>query len=184
MKNPDHQTEKSVERPESWEHCWHAGCRRRPTEKREHSSYCRQHARIYDADQGRAKQSLISDIDDAIYEAENQGIDGLVSVSALERAKAEIESLRRLVGAKTETQSNDNRHPPIPVPRGGFISNADEARWLESTLIMRVEETLRKCGFQNATIQPTNLYDLLLDSLNTASIRGAQRAKSGRSAHD
>ena len=33
---------------------------------------------------------------------------------------------------------NDNRHPPLPVPPGGFRSNEDEADWLAATITMRL----------------------------------------------
>jgi hypothetical protein len=67
---------------------------------------------------------------------------------------------------------NDNRRPAIPVPKGGFVSNEDEARWLEETLLMRFGETLAAAGIMNVRLlQPRGLYDLLLLSLDSASKR-------------
>lgn len=64
-----------------------------------------------------------------------------------------------------------DHHPPIPVPRGGFVSNEDEAKWLEETLLMRFRETLAAAGLTAFNFQPKGLYDLLLLCLNSASRR-------------
>lgn len=67
--------------------------------------------------------------------------------------------------------TNDNRHPPIPIPKGGFRSNEEEARWLEQTILMRLREAASNAGLRFAP-QPNGLYELLLLSLNAASRRG------------
>ena len=73
--------------------------------------------------------------------------------------------------AERRRPGNNNAHPPIPVPAGGFATNEDEARWLEQTLIMRFEETIRDTINVNAKLSVNGLYDLLLMSLNVASRR-------------
>ena len=69
---------------------------------------------------------------------------------------------------------NDNRHPPLPVPPGGFRSNEDEADWLAATITMRLREVLAAVGI-NATPVSPSLRDLLLASLDAASARGSVR---------
>ena len=58
----------------------------------------------------------------------------------------------------------------IPIPRGGFTSNEEEARWLEQTLRLRIGETLHAAGI-NATIAPIGLHELLMLSLDAATRR-------------
>ncbi len=71
--------------------------------------------------------------------------------------------------------ANDDRPAPIPLPRGGFKSNEDEAQWLEQTIVMRMNEVLRAAGV-NRTVAPKKLYELFLMSLNDA----GKRALKGR----
>lgn len=73
-----------------------------------------------------------------------------------------------------EAVSNDNRHPPISVPAGGFRTNAEEADWLAATITMRLREGLATIGI-NAVPAPKGLRDLLLLSLDAASKRGSRR---------
>ena len=67
--------------------------------------------------------------------------------------------------------SNDNKWPPIPVPRGGFRTNLEEAKWLEATIIMRMREALAEVGI-NASAPEGCMLELLLLSLDAASKRG------------
>jgi len=57
-----------------------------------------------------------------------------------------------------------------PIPYKGIKTNEDEARWLERTIQMRINETLSRAGI-NANITPIGLYDLLLLSLQSAERR-------------
>lgn len=68
------------------------------------------------------------------------------------------------------------RCAPIPVPRSGFASNEEEARWLEQTIIMRTAEMLRRAGV-SADIRPKGLYELLLLSLDAATRRALKTQK-------
>ncbi len=61
----------------------------------------------------------------------------------------------------------------IPIPKGGFRTNEDEARWLEQTICLRARQMMLAAGV-NATIRPNGLYDLLLMSLNAASERAEE----------
>lgn len=63
-------------------------------------------------------------------------------------------------------------HPPIPIPKGGFTTNEDEARWLEETILMRCRESLANFGINASFNAGTGLYDLFLLSLDSASRRG------------
>lgn len=63
---------------------------------------------------------------------------------------------------------------PIPVPKGGFLTNEDEARWLEQTISMRLREGLAALGI-NVAPQFGQLYDLFLLSLNYASKRALRQ---------
>ena len=67
----------------------------------------------------------------------------------------------------------------IPIPRGGFTSNEEEARWLEQTLRLRIRETLHAAGI-NATIAPIGLHELLMLSLDAATRRAAITALEAR----
>lgn len=64
------------------------------------------------------------------------------------------------------------KSPPIPVPRGGFQTNEDEARWLEQTIVLRQREGLRETFGVDIEPKAVGLYDLLLLSLNAATKRG------------
>jgi hypothetical protein len=70
--------------------------------------------------------------------------------------------------------SNDNRHPPIPIPPGGFRTNAQEADWLATTIVMRLREGLAAIGI-NAVPASTGLRDLLLQSLDAVTKRADER---------
>lgn len=70
--------------------------------------------------------------------------------------------------------TNDNRRAPIAIPRGGFRTNEEEARWLEQTLIMRMQEATAALGISTKP-EPRGLYELLLHSLNAASKRARGR---------
>ncbi len=70
------------------------------------------------------------------------------------------------------TQSNDSRSRPIPIPKGGFVSNADEARWLEQTILLRLHEVLSDARIK-AVVTPVGLYELILMCLDSASKRRA-----------
>lgn len=72
--------------------------------------------------------------------------------------------------------ANDNRHAPIPYPRGGFSTNAAEAEWLAATLTMRLQEALASVGIRAQPV-PTGLRDLLLLSLDAASKRGVRHGR-------
>jgi hypothetical protein len=56
----------------------------------------------------------------------------------------------------------------VPVPKGGFDTNEDEARWLEQTLLLGTQELFAAAGIPSVSIKPVGLYDLLLISLNSA----------------
>ncbi len=64
----------------------------------------------------------------------------------------------------------------VPIPPGGLRTNEDEARWLEQTILLRTRELLARAGVE-ATIKPSELYDLLLISLNEASKRGRKEIR-------
>lgn len=60
---------------------------------------------------------------------------------------------------------------PVPVPKGDFRTNEEEAHWLEQTICLRTQEMFLAVGL-NVKLQPKGLYGLLLLSLNAASKRG------------
>ena len=72
------------------------------------------------------------------------------------------------------------RAKPIPVPRGGFTSNEEEARWLTDTIAMRMQEALIAIGVQ-ATVPTASLRELLIFSLDSASKRAYVRAQENAS---
>lgn len=69
-----------------------------------------------------------------------------------------------------------DRLPPIPIPRGGFKTNEEDAKWLELTILRRTEEMLAAVGIK-ASIAPVGLYELLLNGLNSATNRGCKAAE-------
>ena len=71
------------------------------------------------------------------------------------------------------TEKTDVRYQPIPVPRGGFKTNEEDARWLEQTIVMRMRQVLDLAGV-TTPLAPKGLYDLLLGALNDASKRGSK----------
>lgn len=74
----------------------------------------------------------------------------------------------------SEGKSPTTRDRPfVPVPRGGFLTNEDEARWLEKTILLRVQEMMALAGVR-IQIVPNSLYELLLISLDDASRRGVK----------
>lgn len=74
----------------------------------------------------------------------------------------------------SDSQTTSGR-PFVPVPRGGFSTNEDEARWLEQTILLRVQEMMALAGMR-IEIVPNSLYELLLMSLDDASKRGVKTA--------
>ena len=75
--------------------------------------------------------------------------------------------------SKTPDQTGTTGRPPIPVPQGGFRSNADEARWLADTIEMRAEDAFAALGLNvSSKSKNDSLYTLILMSLDSASKRG------------
>ena len=65
---------------------------------------------------------------------------------------------------------------PIPIPRGGFTSNEDEARWLAGTIGMRASETLMAATGISSNWTTDSLYELLLEGLGAAARRARKEA--------
>ena len=64
--------------------------------------------------------------------------------------------------------------PAIKIPKGGFITHADEARWMADTIAMRTAESLAKLGFPVADKSAGQLYDFCLICLESAGRREAR----------
>ncbi len=78
------------------------------------------------------------------------------------------------MGAEIKTTPD----PRTPIPRGGFKTNEEDARWLEQTILLRTRQMLDLAGV-SAQIAPSKLYDMLLMALDDASMRGRKEAHRG-----
>ena len=70
-----------------------------------------------------------------------------------------------------DVRPNIVRTRPIPIPRGGFRTSEQEARWLEQTINMRISEGLKANGIMEFPVT-VGLYDLFLVCLQEAEKRG------------
>ena len=72
---------------------------------------------------------------------------------------------------------SDLRQKPIPVPRGGFCTHEDEAKWLADTIAMRTSEGLAALGLPSFSVPTASLYELLLLGLQNAAKRAGERSR-------
>lgn len=77
---------------------------------------------------------------------------------------------------QTDNKSNDIRRLPLQVPKGGFTSNAEEARWLADTIAMRFEETIADRLGVRAEVETPAMEEVILLVLNDVSRRARKEA--------
>jgi len=63
------------------------------------------------------------------------------------------------------------RKKPIPVPRGGFCTDEDEAQWMAAAIAMRAAEAVSVAVGTAVTFPTESLYELLLLGLQSAAKR-------------
>lgn len=62
----------------------------------------------------------------------------------------------------------------IPVPKRGFVTHEEEARWLADMIMLRINEGLTSAGIAAQASSPKQLYELILLCLGSAGERQAK----------